>query len=183
MQVLNLTAAINMLFATRARSLESLSVFIIQGFSPCLKRLIPLHPGCRDCLNFPKLSPPLLTQHQQQKKTITKIAAVFSFSPLLYLFLSAHPVRVIKRHSRFNKGQILSTPFCLDVFVFYVFLLQTSFSHLSVFHFSNECEIQSALFIYSLKDYQIYNSLHKHQFTLLCNWTSQSDYFNQVCLS
>lgn len=75
----NLTAAINRLYATRLLISESLSVFIIEGFSPCLKRLIPLHPGCQGCLNFSKLSPPLFSQHWQ-KKAITKIAAIF-FSP------------------------------------------------------------------------------------------------------
>lgn len=61
------------------------SVFIIAGFSPCLKRLIPLHPGCQVCLNFSKLSPPLFSQHSWKKKAITKIAAFFFFFFFFFL--------------------------------------------------------------------------------------------------
>lgn len=62
-----------------SKSSWSLSVFIIKGFSPCLKRLLLLHPGCQGCFNFSKLSPPLFSQQwQEEKKAVIKIAAFVS---------------------------------------------------------------------------------------------------------
>lgn len=62
------------------------SVFIIAGFSPCLKRLIPLHPGCQVCLNFSKLSPPLFSQHSRKKKSNYKNSCFFFSSSFSFFF-------------------------------------------------------------------------------------------------
>lgn len=80
----NLTEAINTLYVTQPPIPESLSVFIIQGFSRCLKRLITPHPGCRGCLNFANLNFSLGAGKKKKKKVkkITKMA-VFFFSYFL----------------------------------------------------------------------------------------------------
>lgn len=113
--VFNLTAALNRLYATWPLIPEFLSVFIIEGFSPCLKRLIPLHPGCQGCLNFSKLSLPLFSQ-RWQKKAITKIAVFFPL-PLCLSSLSSV-------HSVLNKGEtgLTKNRFSLSCFFCLLFL-------------------------------------------------------------
>lgn len=54
-------------------------MFIIKGFSPCLKRLLLLHPGCQGCFNFSKpFTTTFLSAMARGKKAVIKIAAFVS---------------------------------------------------------------------------------------------------------
>lgn len=111
-EVFNLTAAIYRLYAVWPLVPGSLSVFKKEGFSPCLKRLMPLHLGCQGCLNFSKLSPALFSQHRQKKSNYKNICAFFfsrslSSPPRLPPLSSIH-IGLEDMRDRFNKDQIPS---------------------------------------------------------------------------
>lgn len=108
----NLTEAINTLYVTQPPIPESLSVFIIQGFSRCLKRLITPHPGCRGCLNFAKLSPAAFLSALVKKKKLRKsqkwlfsFFLISSFPSPVPPFSSVHSVPKNKREAGLTESR------------------------------------------------------------------------------
>lgn len=123
----NLTEAINTLYVTQPPIPESLSVFIIQGFSRCLKRLITPHPGCRGCLNFAKLSPAafLSALVKKKKKKLRKsqkwlfsFFLISSFPSPVPPFSSAHSVPKNKREAGLTENRFSQLCFLWLLFLF-----------------------------------------------------------------